>query len=93
MARKIRLTPYDERYDEQLLEEHDGADGAEYMTYGRAPSTAAEDDYLPDDPMPLFLSNNDDEEDRRRGFGRGRLFLCRQSRRTVRPCRIRWSWR
>jgi hypothetical protein len=68
MARKIRLTPY----DEQILDEYDeGADGAEYMAYGSAPSMATEDEYLTEDPMPLFLSSHDEEEYQPRGFGSG----------------------
>src|ERR1700731_4907254 len=72
MTRKIRLTPYDERFDEQIRDEYDeGADGAEYMACGPAPSRATEDSYLPEDPMPLFLSSNDEEEYRPRRFGSG----------------------
>jgi hypothetical protein len=72
MARHTRLTPYDEPYDEQLVGAFDdGASGPEFMAYGSAPPMARDGDSLPEDPMPLFLSS-DDEEPRQRGFGTGR---------------------
>ena len=73
MARHIRLTPYDEPYDEQIAGAFDdGASGPEFMAYGSTPM--ARDGYpLAEDPMPLFLSSDDEEEEpRQRGFGTGR---------------------
>jgi hypothetical protein len=65
MARNTNFNPYDEEmvgsYDEEPNDH-------EFMSYGSSPS-AAEDDY-PEGPMPLFLSNSD-EEPRQRGFGTG----------------------
>ena len=69
MARHIRLTPYDEPFDEQAFD--DGASGPESMVYGPAPSMTRDSYPLAEDPMPLFLSG-DDEEPRQRGFGTGR---------------------
>jgi hypothetical protein len=72
MAHEIRLTPTDEQcigtYDED-------ENGLEYIADGPAPSMATGGN-LPEDPMPLFLSNDgeiseDDEAYRRRGFGTG----------------------
>jgi hypothetical protein len=72
MARHIRLTPYDEPYGEQIVGAFDdGASGPESMVYGPAPSMTRDGYPLAEDPMPLFLSG-DDEEPRRRGFGTGR---------------------
>jgi hypothetical protein len=70
MARHTRLTPYDEPYDEQAFD--GGASGPEFMAYGSTPM--ARDGYpLAEDPMPLFLSSDDEEEEpRQRGFGTGR---------------------
>jgi TPR repeat protein len=68
MARNTRLTPY----DEQLLGAFDeDASGREYMAYGSTTPTTTEVYALPEDPMPLFLSNDNDEEPRQRGFGSG----------------------
>ena len=72
MARHTRLTPYDEPYDEQIVGAFDdGASGPEFMAYGPAPPMARDGYPLAEDPMPLFLSG-DDEEPRPRGFGTGR---------------------
>ena len=72
MARHIRLTPYDEPYGEQIVGAFDdGASGPEWMAYGAAPPMARDGYPLAEDPMPLFLSG-DDEEPRQRGFGTGR---------------------
>jgi hypothetical protein len=64
MARNT--TPYEEEtvgaYDEE-------PGGSEFMAYGSAPSMALKDYSLPEDPMPLFLSEGA-EESRQRGFGR-----------------------
>jgi hypothetical protein len=71
MARHIRLTPYDEPYDEQAFD--DGASGPEFMAYRAAPPMARDGYPLAEDPMPLFLSSDDEEEGpRQRGFGTGR---------------------
>ncbi len=68
MARNTKLTPY----DEQLLGAFDeDASGREYMAYGSTTPTTTEVYALPEDPMPLFLSNDNDEEPRQRGFGSG----------------------
>ena len=72
MARHTRLTPFDEPYDEPIAGAFDdGASGPESMVYGPAPLMARDGYPLAEDPMPLFLSG-DDEEPRRRGFGTGR---------------------
>ncbi len=65
MARRKSFNPYDDEtvgaYDEEPAD-------SEFMSYGSSPSMA-DGDY-PDGPMPLFLSNNE-EEPRQRGFGTG----------------------
>ena len=69
MARNTSFTPYDEdrvgAYDEEPSDRD-----SEFMAYGSAPSTAAEDYPFSEEPMPLFLSGGD-EEPRQRGFGTG----------------------
>jgi hypothetical protein len=66
MAR-TRLTPYDdETYEAFDLDEH----ASEYDAYRSTPSAAAQDDLLPEDPMPLFLSGGS-EAARPPAFGRG----------------------
>ena len=84
MARHTRLTPFDEPYDEPIAGAFDdGASGPEWMAYGAAPPMARDGYPLAEDPMPLFLSGDDedpmplflsgdDEEPRQRGFGTGR---------------------
>ena len=68
MARNTRLTPY----DEQLLGAFDeDASGREYMAYGSTTPMTTEVYALPEEPMPLFLSNDNDEEPKQRGFGSG----------------------
>lgn len=72
MTRNLRLTPYDERFDEAFDE---SAGDPDYRAYGSPPSMALEDygasDYpAPQEPMPLFLSG-EPEAPRRRGFGNG----------------------
>ena len=66
MARNTSFTPYEEEtvgaYDEE-------PGGPEFMAYGSTPSMALKDYSLPEDPMPLFLSEGA-EESRQRGFGR-----------------------
>lgn len=72
MARHTRLTPYAEPYDERIVGAFDdGASGPEFMAYGPAPPMARNGYALAEDPMPIFLSG-DDEEPRQRGFGTGR---------------------
>jgi hypothetical protein len=73
MARNIRLTPY----DEQLFGEFDeGATDLDLTAYGSTlpmstlPMTT-DSDLLPEDPMPLFLAADGEEEPRARGFGSG----------------------
>jgi TPR repeat protein len=67
MARNTSFTPYEEEtvgaYDEE-------PGGPEFMAYGSTPSMALKDYSLPEDPMPLFLSEGA-EESRQRGFGTG----------------------
>jgi hypothetical protein len=68
MARNIRLTPY----DEQLFGEFDeDATGLGLTAYGSTLPMTTDSDLLPEDPMPLFLAADDEEEPRRRGFGSG----------------------
>jgi len=68
MARNIRLTPY----DEQLFGEFDeDATGLDLTAYGSTLPMTTDSDLLPEDPMPLFLAADDEEEPRRRGFGSG----------------------
>ena len=67
MARNTSFTRYGQdtfgAYDEE-------PNDPEFVEYESAPPM--EDDYaLPEDPMPLFLSQGDDEEPRQRRFGSG----------------------
>ncbi len=75
MARNTKLTPYGEEiaeYDDEIAGAFDeGAGSSEFMSYRYAPSTARKDDFLPHDPMPLFLSGQFDEP-RAPAFGRTR---------------------
>src|SRR5450759_346773 len=88
MARNARLTPYNEKYNEQLFGTFDDeVRDPEPVAYEAMPPMPREDyslpmareDYsfpvdrysAPEEPMPLFLSDNT-EEPRRRGFGTGR---------------------
>jgi hypothetical protein len=58
MARNIRLTPY----DEQMIDAFDeDASSPEYVAYGSS-STATESYFPPEDSMPLFLSDDTEEE-------------------------------
>src|SRR6202035_335319 len=68
MARHIRLTPYDEQIVGAF---DDGASAPKSMVYGPAPSMTRDGYPLAEDPMPLFLTG-DDEDPRQRGFGTGR---------------------
>jgi TPR repeat protein len=67
MARNTSFTPYEE---ETVGAYDDEPGGPEFMAYGSAPLMAAKDYSLPEDPMPLFLSEGA-EESRQRGFGTG----------------------
>src|SRR6202140_364013 len=68
MARNIRLTPY----DEQLFGEFDeDATGLDLTAYGSTLPMTTDSDLLPEDPMPLFLAADDEEEPRARRFGSG----------------------
>ncbi|HXN70799.1 MAG TPA: hypothetical protein VN926_24460 [Bradyrhizobium sp.] len=68
MARNIRLTPY----DEQLFGEFDeDATGLDLTAYGSTLPMPTDSDLLPEDPMPLFLAADDEEEPRARRFGSG----------------------
>src|SRR5258708_10003815 len=68
MARNIRLTPYDEQ---MIGEFEENATGLNLMTYGSTLPMTTDSDLLPEDPMPLFLASDDEEEPRARGFGSG----------------------
>jgi TPR repeat protein len=77
MARNTRLIRYDEPYDRQEAYDQqdvgafdEDANGPEFMACGSTPSMATDDYALPEDRMPLFLSNND-EQPRQPGFGTG----------------------
>jgi TPR repeat protein len=65
MARKTSFTPYDERIGPPFDQDSNDSEFTDYE------SSRAVDRYpLPDDRMPLFLSQEDDEP-RHRGFGSG----------------------
>ncbi|HWX05342.1 MAG TPA: SEL1-like repeat protein [Bradyrhizobium sp.] len=68
MARKIRLTPYDEQ---MIGEFEENATGLDLMAYGSTLPMTTDSNLLPEDPMPLFLASDDEEEPRTRGFGSG----------------------
>jgi hypothetical protein len=72
MARNKSFTPYE--YDEDRVGSYDEEPSdPEFMAYGSAPSMATEDYPFSEEPMPLFLSggDGDEEEPRHRGFGTG----------------------
>jgi hypothetical protein len=57
MTRETRFTSYDS-YGERIIEAVDlDQSGRQYRPYRAAPSMAAQGDPLPDDPIPLFLSD------------------------------------
>jgi hypothetical protein len=67
MARNTSFTRYDREPFGSYNEE---PNDSEFTEYESAPPM--EDDYaLPEEPMPLFLSQGDDEEPRQRRFGAG----------------------
>jgi hypothetical protein len=66
MARNTRLTPYDEQIVGAV--DLDGS-GSQFRSYRSTPSIAAKGDLLPDNPLPLFLSNSA-EEPNPPGFGK-----------------------
>jgi hypothetical protein len=68
MARNIRLKPYDER---MIGEFEENATGLDSITYGSTLPMTTRRDLLPEDPMPLFLAGDEEEEPRTRGFGSG----------------------
>ena len=67
MARNTSFNPYDDEpvgaYDEEPSD-------SQFMAYGSSPSTAEDDYRFSEEPMPLFLSQGD-EEPRPRRFGSG----------------------
>ena len=67
MARNTNFNPYDDQpvgaYDEEPSE-------PDFMAYRSSPSAAEEDYPFSEEPMPLFLSQGD-EEPRQRRFGTG----------------------
>ncbi len=66
MAQKSNFTSYGEQIVETFDED---ADHSDFVSYHPRRSIATRDDYLPDDPAPLFLSRQVDES-RRPGLGR-----------------------
>src|SRR5580704_5006620 len=68
MARKIGLTPYDEL---MIGEFEENATGLDLMAYGSTLPMTTDSNLLPEDPMPLFLAGDHEEEPRARRFGSG----------------------
>jgi hypothetical protein len=68
MGRNTRLSPYAKGSGEEFDEE---ASVIEFMSYRSAP-TASKGNLPPDDSVPLFLSDHDEEPPRRPSFGRVR---------------------
>src|SRR5258708_32336899 len=68
MGRNTRLSPYDKGSGEEFDED---ASVIEFMSYRSAPS-ASKGNMHPDDSVPLFLSDHDEEPPRRPSFGRVR---------------------
>jgi hypothetical protein len=68
MGRNTRLSPYAKGNGEEFDEE---ASVIEFMSYRSAP-TASKGNMPPDDSVPLFLSDHDEEPPRRPSFGRVR---------------------
>ena len=68
MGRNTRLSPYAEGSGEEFDED---ASVIEFMSYRSAPS-ASKGNLSPDDSVPLFLSDHDEEPPRRPSFGRVR---------------------
>src|SRR5712664_796031 len=68
MGRNTRLSPYAKGSSEEFDED---ASVIEFMSYRSAPS-ASKGNMPPDDSVPLFLSDHDEEPPRRPSFGRVR---------------------
>jgi len=68
MGRNTRLSPYAKGNGEEFDED---ASVIEFMSYRSAPS-ASKGNMPPDDSVPLFLSDHDEEPPRRPSFGRVR---------------------
>ena len=68
MGRNTRLSPYAKGSGEEFDED---ASVIEFMSYRSAPS-ASKGNLPPDDSVPLFLSDHDEEPPRRPSFGRVR---------------------
>jgi hypothetical protein len=68
MGRNTRLSPYAKGNGEEFDEE---ASVIEFMSYRSAPS-ASKGNLPPDDSVPLFLSDHDEQPPRRPSFGRVR---------------------
>ena len=68
MGRNTRLSPYAKGSGEEFDED---ASVIEFMSYRSAPS-ASKGNLSPDDSVPLFLSDHDEEPPRRPSFGRVR---------------------
>ena len=68
MGRNTRLSPYAKGSGEEFDED---ASVIEFMSYRSAPS-ASKGNMPPDDSVPLFLSDHDEEPPRRPNFGRVR---------------------
>jgi len=68
MGRNTRLSPYAKGNGEEFDEE---ASVIEFMSYRSAPS-ASKGNMPPDDSVPLFLSDHDEQPPRRPSFGRVR---------------------
>jgi hypothetical protein len=68
MGRNTRLSPYAKGSGEEFDED---ASVIEFMSY-RSPPSASKGNMSPDDSVPLFLSDHDEEPPRRPSFGRVR---------------------
>jgi hypothetical protein len=68
MGRNTRLSPYAKGSGEEFDED---ASVIEFMSY-RSPPSASKGNMPPDDSVPLFLSDHDEEPPRRPSFGRVR---------------------
>src|SRR6266576_2843959 len=61
MARKNKFTPYGEEIVETFDED---AGSSEFLSYQFGRSSHTNDDFFPDDPVPLFLSGQVEESKR-----------------------------
>jgi len=68
MERKKRLPAFGEKSVDEFDEE---ASVIEFMSYRSAPSTPTKRGFPQEEAMPIFLSNSDEDEIDRPGFGRG----------------------